>query len=243
MRGRPAALRSSILDLGRLDDMALETYFQASMASYKRNQIQDAIAALDQKGSRTDAELLTRMKRLLEADRALGRYVRANDPEMANFAFYSEEPPGTGVEVWFTKYEAFALFTALRVLEHGFPQGTAVRILRRIRPELEAHHARILKQDREILFDRTLARENAKAGGLVTDNSDPVFLTIISGGKVVKDGGSVSCGVCRGLLKVGAFVEREGGQSWTMFEIATPTWLLSRALAKTEPRKRGRGGG
>jgi len=211
------------------------------MIIYKRNQIQDAIASLDHGGERTDAELLTRMKRLLEADRAMGRSPRSRDPEQSNFAFYSEEPPGTGVEVWFTDYEAFALFTALRVLEHGFPQGTAMRILRRVRAELEGQHARILRQDPGVLFDPKLARKNALAGGLVTDNSDPVFLTIISARKSERDATSPPCAVCRGFLEVAKFVQGQGGESWTVFEVAGPTHLLSSALAKTEPRKRGRG--
>ena len=211
------------------------------MVIYKRNQIHDAIAALNEGGKRTGAELLTRMKRLLEADRALGRTKRSRDPEQSNFAFYSEEPPGTGVEVSFTEYEAFALFAALRVLEHGFPQGTAVRILRRVRAELEAHHARILRQDPKVLFDRKRAREQALAGGLVGDNSDPVFLTIISGRPSSSGGSSLSCAVCRGMVEVAKFVQREGGESWTIFELVGPAHQLSAALAKTKPRKRGRG--
>jgi hypothetical protein len=210
------------------------------MNSYKRNQIHDAIAALDRDRKRTDAELLTRMKRLLEADRALGRSKRSRDPEQANYAFYSDEPPGTGVEIWFSEYEAFALFTALRVLEHGFPQGTAVRLLRRVRGQLEAHHARILRQNPDVLFDRQRAREQAVAGGLVGDNSDPVFLTIISGRQSSGRDSSLSCAVCRGMPEVVKFVGREGGESWTVFELTRPAHLLSAALKKTEPRKRGR---
>jgi hypothetical protein len=42
------------------------------------------------------------------------------------------------------------------------------------------------------------------------------------------------------MQEVAKFVGREGGESWTVFELARPARLLSAALAKTEPRKRGR---
>ena len=208
------------------------------MISYKRNQIQDAIAALDPEGERTDAELLTRMKRLLEADRALGRSRRSRDPEHANFAFYSEEPQGTGVEVWFTPYEAFALFTALRVLEHGFPQGMAVRILRSVRPELQIEHAAILRRRPESTSDRQAMREKAKPGTLAVGTAHPVFLTILRG-KPSKAGSSVSAAILR-EPDVGKFIKEQGWPSWSQFELAAPARLLADALAKTEPRKRGR---
>jgi hypothetical protein len=210
------------------------------MNSYKRNQIHDAIAALDRDRKRTDAELLTRMKRLLEADRALGRSKRSRDPEQANYAFYSDEPPGTGVEIWFSEYEAFALFTALRVLEHGFPQGIAVRILRRVRRQLEAQHPRILRQISKVVFGRRRMTELALTTDLVGDDFKPVFLTIISGRQSSVGDSSLSCAVCRGMVEVEEFAEREGGESWTVFELVGPAHKLSAALAKTEPRKRGR---
>ena len=42
------------------------------------------------------------VKRLLEADRTLGREVGSDDPAEGTFAFYSGEAPGSGVEVWFS---------------------------------------------------------------------------------------------------------------------------------------------
>jgi hypothetical protein len=60
-----------------------------------------------------------KLKRLMERDRALGLSPRSKDPEEANYAFFSDEAPGSGTEIWFSAYEAFALYTALRLLEHG----------------------------------------------------------------------------------------------------------------------------
>jgi predicted DNA-binding transcriptional regulator YafY len=51
------------------------------------------------------------------------------------------------VEVWFSEYEAFALLNGLRLMAHGWPQGVAVTLMRRVRSELEKQHARILNQD------------------------------------------------------------------------------------------------
>jgi hypothetical protein len=53
-------------------------------------------------------------------------------------------------------------------------------VLRRVKPELESHHARILSQDPAVLFDNELIRPGAKPGDLVVNNTDPVFLAIIS---------------------------------------------------------------
>ena len=48
-------------------------------------------------------------------------------------------------------------------MQHGWPQGFAVSVLRRVRPELEKEHARILKQDPAILFDQQLTRYEVRA--------------------------------------------------------------------------------
>ena len=89
----------------------------------------------------------TRIKRLLELDRFIGRK-RTKNAEEANFAFFSEEAPGTGADISFSEYDAFALLNGLRIMGHGWPQGFAVAIMRRVRPALEREHARILAQIR-----------------------------------------------------------------------------------------------
>ena len=131
--------------------------------SYKRNQVEEAIlATLGGGGRDTNApDLRVRMKRLLDADRLLGRDAKSPDPERASYAFYSDESPGSGVEVWFSPYEAFALQIALRLLAHGWPQGTVVRLMREVRSKLEAEHRRILEQDASVLFDQGKVRKQA----------------------------------------------------------------------------------
>jgi hypothetical protein len=102
--------------------------------SYKRNQVEEAIAHLIVPNcEKPSSELRTRIKRLLDLDRSMGRKLRYKDAEEANFAFFSEKSPGTGADISFSKYEAFALSNGLRILEHGWPQSFAVSIMRRAR--------------------------------------------------------------------------------------------------------------
>jgi hypothetical protein len=124
-------------------------------------------------------ELRTRLKRLLETDRSFGRIPRSVDPERANFAFYSADAPGSGVEVLFSQYEAFALLNGLRLMRHAWPQGFAVSLLRRMRPELEKVHARILRQDPKELFDADTIRRKPR-DDMQFNISEPVLLTIVS---------------------------------------------------------------
>jgi hypothetical protein len=90
--------------------------------SYKRNQIEEAIARVVVPNCKEPpSELRTRIKRLLELDHSEGRKVRSKYAEHANFAFRAEAP-GTGVDILFSEYEAFALLNGLRMMDHGWPQ-------------------------------------------------------------------------------------------------------------------------
>src|SRR3974377_2609963 len=122
----------------------------------------------------------TRLKRLLETDRALGRSKRSPDPERTNFAFSGMDAPGRGLEKWFSGYEAFALMTGLRLMRDGWPQGLVVAVLRRVKPDLERLHARILSQSRPVLVDADRTRQQARLGDLAVSNTDPMFLVINS---------------------------------------------------------------
>ena len=65
-------------------------------------------------------------------------------------------------------------------MRDGWPQGLVVAALRRVKRDLERHHARILRQDPVVLFDNDRIRQRAKPGSLVVSNTDPVFLVINS---------------------------------------------------------------
>jgi hypothetical protein len=213
------------------------------VASYKRNQIEEAISAVLE-SREPSSELRIRIKRLLETDRAFGRDRRSSVVERTRFAFFSAEPPGTGFEVWFSAYEGFALATALRLMTHGWSQTFAVSILRRVRPELEKQHDRVLKLDKKTLFDKEAIRRDAKEGDFAFDNGDPVLLTIVSkpGAKPDDESESHECAICRGPQKAMTFA-RDAGKgigAWTMFELTTMAHRFSEALERTEPRHRGR---
>jgi hypothetical protein len=209
---------------------------------FKRNQVEEAIARVLEPGSaKPSSELRTRLKRLLETDRALGRSKRSSDPERANFAFSGMDAPGRGLENWFTGYEAFALLTGLRLMRDGWPQGLVVAALRRVKPDLERHHAGVLKQNPTVLFDGDRIRQQAKPGDLAVGDTDPVYLVINSKDREHHAGANPAA-ICQGQAELMGFIRTWGaGQTWTVMELGTSIHALSWALTKTLPRKRGRG--
>ena len=190
---------------------------------FKRNQVEEAIARVLEPGSsKPSSEMRTQLRRLLETDRGLGRNKRSADLERANFAFYSMDAPGRGVENWFSDYEAFALLIGLELMRLGWPQGLVVAVLRRVKPSSRKHHARILKQDPAVLFDNQLIRQRARRGLSVVDSTDPFFLVINSAGR---EGGRAQspAAICRGQAELMGFITGKGpGQTWTVFELGTP---------------------
>jgi hypothetical protein len=208
---------------------------------FKRNQVEEAIACVLEPGSaKPSSEMRTRLKRLLETDRGLGRSRRSPDPERANYAFSGMDAPGRGFENWFTGYEAFALLTGLRLMRDRWPQGLVVAVLRRVKPDLERHHARVLRQKLSILFDHERIRQQTRPGDLGVSNTDPVFLVINSKDRE-HDRGANRAAICEGQAELMRLIKAFGpGQTWTVMELGTSIHALSTALAKTEPRKRGR---
>ena len=211
--------------------------------SFKRNQIETAIARIYDPGCQEPpAELRTRIKRIFELDRSRGRKPRSTDAEEANFAFFSEEAPGTGADISFSQYEAFAVLNALRIMEHGWPQGFAVSIMRRIRPDLEKEHARILRQAPEKLFDWQAIRARARAGDLAVDNTDPVFIVLATpiGRSPDKAQTAPLSAVCHGMEGVWQFSRHVGPASLSLFEVVTLAHKLRTELLNSQPKSRGR---
>jgi hypothetical protein len=208
---------------------------------FKRNQLEEAIALVYEPGlAKPSSEIRTQLKRLLETDRSLGRNKRSSDPEKANFAFYGVDTPGRGTENYFSEYEAFALLTCLRLMRHGWPQARAVALLRGVRPGLEKHHARILKQDPVTLFDERSIRQRAQPGTLAVDNTDPVFLVITSRDQQGRPGAN-SAAICRGQEELVRFIRALGSaKPWTALELVNSMHDLSSVLANIRPRRRGR---
>src|SRR5437899_12423226 len=96
---------------------------QKGQLEYKRNQIEEAIfRTFGAREERRD-ELKFRIKRLLVTDRRLGRNGKSAKEEDQHYAFFGQEPPGSGHEIMFTAYEAFALLAAVIVREQGLPEA------------------------------------------------------------------------------------------------------------------------
>ena len=216
------------------------------MDGYKRNQVMEAISQMsDSVANAPRVTLETRVKRLLERDRGLGRTPRSSDPDRATYAFFSRAAPGSGVEIWYSAYEAFALHTALRLLEHGWPQTAVVSIMRRARPKLEPKHAEILRWDAGKLFDKDKVRKSAKPGMLATPTARSVFLVIVSRQGRPKDRDPDDTREVEILeeSEVMPFLRREAGLSATNFELVGAAHNLNRALLDTTPTSRGKGSG
>jgi hypothetical protein len=211
---------------------------------YKRNQIEEALSRhFGESTAEPGIELLTRVKRLLDTDRTLGRNKQSTNSELANYAFYSDDSPGKGVEVEFSGYEAFALLIGLQLLQHGWPQSFVVGVLRRLRPELEQQHARILRQDPAKLFDEHRLRRNARRGILHFGSTDPVILTIVS--RHPSLGGSktpLASGVFRGIEDLASFLRKQKAEAYTLHDIVKSVHTLAEHLSKVPARKRGRTG-
>ena len=208
---------------------------------YKRNQVEEAVVrALGAEGSRVD-ELKLRMKRLLVTDRRLGRGKRSDDKAGHSYAFYSQRPQGSGVEVMFSDYEAFALMAAVVVLEHGIPQAKVVSILREIRPDFEVAHRDTLQKDPKKLFDPKLVRSMARPGMLDVDNTAPVFLAFVKL-DIGKGRMRAFIAVRRGLDGLGEFLRDHSipGSGATHFEFTGLMHTLAGNLSQTRPIQRGR---
>jgi hypothetical protein len=208
---------------------------------FKRNQLDEAIIrTLGADGTRVE-QLKIRLKRLLVADR---RQIRGQHSTGRCYAFYSEEPPGSGVEIMFSGYEAFALLAAVLLLEHGLPQAKVVRILQQIRMDLEAAHRESLKKDPRVLFDPKLVQAMAKPGMIPTDNTDPVFLAFVKLSVSAIRGGEVRAlvSVCRGQKELAAFIKKHSvpGLGATFFEFVSLMHKLADNLSRTRAVKRGR---
>lgn len=197
---------------------------------YKRNQLEEAISAVVETTAKRapSQSLQIKIKRLLEADRALKRSARAPDPARQHYAFFSGKPPGRGVEVQFTEYEVFAVCVALQLLRHGWTPDIAAMVMRGVREELKKHHARVLRLCAE-----------GKTNGFNAANS-PVLVATTG---ALDDGTEEALQCCLKDSHLEAakwtWAQHEGGQGFAMFHFAHLAERINFALSKTEPRRRG----
>jgi hypothetical protein len=227
----------------RIDVSDIEVYMNASMQC-KRNQVEEAIfRTLGARDARVDA-LKFRLKRLLVTDRRLGCVPNSDEQEDHHYAFYSGDPPGSGTEVRFSAYEAFALLAAIMLLEHGLPQASVVKVMRQVRRRLEAAHAQTLKKDPAQLFDPQ-ALPRPEPGMIVINNTHPVFLVLVglTESSVGDQKGGTAVGVCQGREEFAGFMRKHLvlGAGATFFELVGLMHTLAGNLLQVPPSKRGRG--
>jgi hypothetical protein len=206
---------------------------------FKRNQIEEAISrTFGERSVQPSSKLRTRLKRLLDLDRGLKRTARSNDPERANYAFYSSDAPGKGSEVLFSICDACALLLGLRLLEHGWPQNFVVAKLRRVRPELDQRHAELLRASAP-----NVAAIEPQAGDIALGNPNSPFLLIVSDDRT---GDQPKAGpyplIFNNYQEAFRFQLEKAGRSCSGFELEGPARALQHNLAGSLPRKRGRSG-
>ena len=181
-------------------------------------------------------ELRFRLKRLLAADRSLGRQRKSRDDSKRQYAFFSAERPGSGIEVMFSGYEAFALLAAIMLLEHGLPQVGVVKMMRQVRRSLEIAYAQTLEQDPVALFDEEAVSARAKPGIIAIDNIDPVFLAFVttSSSSAGKQLAGTPAAVCRGDAELMEFIKRHAvhGRVVTIFEFVRLMHALTAYLSQ-----------
>lgn len=209
---------------------------------YKRNQVEEAVfRTLHASDEARVNELKLRLKRLLVTDRHLGIDVKSDEEVDSHYAFYSQKPHGSGIEVMFSAYEAFALLAAVMLLEHGLPQSRVVRVMRRVRNQFEAAHAETLKKDPKKLFDKKMVFAQAQPGMISSNNTDPVFLVFIGLTGSSVDMCRSDIAVCQGHEALGAFFGTRSGRAITFFEVVGWMHTLAAKLSMIDPVKRGRG--
>lgn len=134
--------------------------------TYKRSQVEQVIDMLEYRlhSGRVDRALRSRLKRLLDADRASvsDDQVRAGK----QLAFFDGIKPGAGSEIGYRAYQAFALLTGIRLLQGGITEGRTVALLQRTRPTLEATFRRIAAVSRRQLQNDYRKPEDPKDSGI-----------------------------------------------------------------------------
>jgi hypothetical protein len=153
---------------------------------FSRGQIEWAIAQATDRtegpGGQARHELRMKLKRLLDLDRKKGIDAAKPWPEFRRFAFLEGGLPGKGFAISYTAYDAFALLLALRLLDSNVPQLAVIRLLRRVRTDLQREHERILRLSPEHLArSRHGLGRKIKGGHLVRDQKQMVFLVLPSG--------------------------------------------------------------
>lgn len=135
---------------------------ESNLSRYKRSQVEHAIWRMltpqNPGGGDPSPVFLTRIKRILEADRA-AKPIPGLDAGIAPFAFADEAPPGRGGDAAFTRFDAFCLALALDLVNAGYKPSEVVVLLRLFRPYLVDQFEQIRRTPRPDGSQRHLAKD------------------------------------------------------------------------------------
>lgn len=226
----------------------------ASHTPYKRDQVERAIAIASHIGSPDRdarfAPLRIELKRLLDRDRKQESETPRGRP--ARRAFHSAPPPGRGIDVMYTGYEAYALLIAMRLLRSGLTQARAVAFMSALRAPLAGFHYETLRESSAKLrsdVDATERPNLVRDGVLVDDPTKMAYLVALAGERAEAfDAPSsaerpVSGNICRSLDDL---VHRmrwasHEGHALIVIELVNAAHQLAYHLDRIPPRSRGRG--
>lgn len=108
--------------------------------TFKRNQVEWALWRLFASGSIEQANMpavfRNRIKRLLDLDRDMEHFEESGS-RTQRYALFDEEPQGRGHETRFSRFDVFALASALELLDAGCNLADIIFLLRHVRVELE----------------------------------------------------------------------------------------------------------
>ena len=226
----------------------------AGHTTYKRDQVERAIAIASHIGSPDHdarfAPLKIELKRLLDRDRKQESETPRGRP--VRRAFHNGPPPGRGIDVMYTAYEAYALLIALRLLRGGLTQTRAVDFVRELREPLAGFHYETLRAsltklrpDIEVSERTNLVRD----GFLVEDPQKMAYLVALAGERAEAfDAPSpaerpVSGNICRtveDLLLRMRWASHEG-HALIVVELVNAAHQLAHHLNRIPLRSRGRG--
>lgn len=204
---------------------------------YKRSQVEDAICQTHAPRVAARAKLLVRIKRLLDLDRKLEPGGKASRKK--RYAFFSEEKPGSGQEISFEEYEAFALDLALSLAGQGIPQTDAIEIVRALRPRLEEEHRKILAKPLSYYADL----DKAEREGEPIISNHPIFLSVIqtsaNSAPFITNSG-FTAELVYGGAEWWKHFWKTSGKAATTLEITLTAHALHSNLKTIEPRRKGR---
>ncbi|HZH27416.1 MAG TPA: hypothetical protein VEY95_09560 [Azospirillaceae bacterium] len=224
---------------------------------FKRDQVQRAIAMATGKIDGPDRgpskTLKADLKRLLDLDRGKGVDWLRSRGGPVHFAFFDQEPPGSGVDIAYSFANAFRLHLGQRLLQGGLPQMEAVYILRQTRHRLDRALAGILAVPPEHRRPDLSAVELERQirNGLLIRSAQAMTYFVTHGGmgagsllhRDPATGELESANVPTGVEELARVLEALALSSalpLMVVEIANPAYQLHHLLLTTPASRRGR---